>query len=138
VAHLLVHVEQYDVVGVLPSQLESLALASAGMGIDRRAFVDATLDGVRPGSGFERFTSLDHFLSVEDGPLTAFTPDGETDVRDLKVADDEWMIFGPAMGLPRHTFGDRPVRWASIPVGVLNSRDAAAIAMWEVSSWRAQ
>jgi len=138
VAHLLLHVEQYDVVGVLPSQLESLALLTSAMGVDRRAFVDATVDGVRSAEGFERFPSLESFLAEEDGPLVAFTPDGGTDIRELSVPADMWLVFGPAMGLRPEAFGDRDVTWAAIPGNVLNARDAVPIALWEVSSWRAQ
>lgn len=134
--HLLIHVEQYDVVGILPSQLESLALACTAFGIERRAFVDGTLDGVRPRFGFERYGSVDAFLAAEGGPIAAFTPDGQSDVRDLSVSEDTWLLFGPAMGLGSIDFGDHNVETVSIPGGVLNSRDAAAIAMWEVSPWR--
>ena len=137
-AHLLLHVEQYDVVGVLPSQLESLALLCSAMGVERRAFVDATDDGVKSAQGFERFPSLDAFLAEEGGPIVAFDPNAETDIRDLSVPDDVWLVFGPAMGLPSYSFGERDVEWAAIPGNVLNSRDAIPIAVWEVSSWRAQ
>ena len=108
------------------------------MGIQRRAFVDATADGVRSSYGFERFPSLEAFLSQENGPLVAFTPDGDVDIRDLSADENTWLVFGPAMGLPRHSFNDRAVTWTAIPGNVLNSRDAVPIALWEVSSWRAQ
>jgi tRNA(Leu) C34 or U34 (ribose-2'-O)-methylase TrmL len=137
VANLLIHVEQHDVVGVLPSQLESLALLATAMGVGRTAFVDATSDGVRRSAGFERYASLEAWLDQVEGPIIAFTPDGETDIRELRVSDDAWLVFGPSMGLRRDALGDRVDCWASVPGGVLNSRDAAVIAVWEVSSWRA-
>jgi hypothetical protein len=140
--NLLVHVEQHDVVGVLPSQLESLSLVASAMGVTRTAFVDCTLDGVRSRNGWERFPSLDAFLYGEaERRVLVFVPEGGESVRTVTAADDTWLVFGPAMGFPRGTF-DRTrgiwVHYATIPGGHLCARDAIPIALWEVGKWRAR
>lgn len=133
--HLLVHVEQYDVLGILPSQLESLALLANAMGIDRRAFIDNTTDGVRRAHGFEGYpTLLEWHGEVKPLEVVAFVAEGGEDIRDLKSLDpDSWLVFGPSMG-----WSPSFETAATIPGGTLNSRDAVPIALWEVSAWRAQ
>lgn len=130
---LLVHVEQYDVVGILPSQLESLGLLVKSMGISQAAFIDGTIDGVRRSFGFERYENLESFMTAEQGPMIAFSPKGR-DIRTFELTGDAWLIFGPAMGRLEGTFDHRVM----IPGGELNSRDAVPIALWEASKWRAQ
>lgn len=136
--NLLVHVEQYDVLGILPSQLESLALLTSALGVGRAAFVDGTADGVRRAFGFERYGRLGEWLVGAEGRIVALDPDADLDIRDVTPQDGDWYVFGPAMGFPPESFGGRDVTWARVPVGVLNSRDAVPIVMWEVSPWRAR
>lgn len=132
---LLVHVEQYDVVGILPSQLEPLALLCDAMGVEERAFVDGTLDGVKPIAGFTRYGSLTEWRAagLRDS-VVVFDPTG-SDIRFARPSQDAWMVFGPAMGFAGALANFPRV---SIPGGVLSSRDAVPIALWEVSRWRAQ
>lgn len=130
---LLIHVEQYDVLGILPSQLESLAHLCTAMGITERAFVDGTPDGIRRAHGFTRYSSLEEWRSaIQSAPVYSFTPDGQ-DIRKVDWWDPEgWLAFGPSMGW-------RPTgTTVSIPGGTMNSRDCVPIALWEVSSWQAQ
>jgi hypothetical protein len=132
---LLVHVEQYDVIGILPSQLESLALLVKSMGVTDAAFIDGTVDGVKRSYGFTRYGSLDDFMAAESGPFIAFSPtEGEDISRDLLPLDYAWLVFGPSMGRLNGNFD----AWVKIPGGELNSRDAVPIALWELSKWRAQ
>lgn len=132
--HLLVHVEQYDVLGILPSQLESLAHLCNAMGIEKRAFIDHTQDGVIERAGFTRYPSFQAWLDDVDTPIYAFTTEGD-DIRKVDWwAPDGWLAFGPAMGWQPH-FGHYRV---TIPGGMLNSRDAVPIALWEASSWQGQ
>ena len=134
--NLLVHVEQYDVLGVLPSQLESIRYLSLAMGGGRLAFVDATLDGVRAPVGWTRYASLADFLHAADAPLVAFDPDGSS-ILQRRPSPDAWLLFGPSMGWTGDAFGGHSVDLVSIPGGVLNARDVISIAAWEVSAWRA-
>lgn len=130
--NLLVHVEQYDVVGILPSQLESLNLVCTLTGVNKAAYIDNTLDGFPNVAGFTRYGSMDEFNAAETGPKVYFSPNKGTDVRDLTVSDDTWIVFGPSMG-----WGELEAdNWAHVPGDTLNSRDAAAIALWELSQWR--
>jgi len=129
---LLVHVEQYDVVGILPSQLESLALVATAMGVTETAFVDRTLDGVRRKAGFERYGSLQHFMDAHDGPFVGFSPSKGEDLREARIPPSAWLVFGPAMGALEGRFDS----WVKVPGGELNSRDAVPIVLWELSKWR--
>jgi len=133
---LLVHVEQYDVVGILPSQLESLALVAAAMGVTETAFVDGTADGVRRAFGFTRYGSLKEFMDAEDGPFVAFSPNKGEDIREanLRPLNFAWLVFGPAKGFLEGDFD----AWVKVPGGELNSRDAVPIVLWELSKWQAQ
>ena len=134
---LLVHIEQYDVVGILPSQLESIALLDTAMGVTEAAYLDCTPDGFGGLGQFTRYTSLAEFFAVESGPFVAFSPEGD-DIRTATIADpDSWLLFGPSMG-----WGDLlngvDVQFVSIPGGVMCSRDVVPIAVWELSGWREQ
>ena len=131
---LLVYVEQYDVVGILPSQLESIAHLVTAMGITEAAYIDNTADGFSGIGGFTRYASLAEFIEHEHGPFVAFSPDTGEDIRTLNPPAEAWLVFGPAMGWSDVKFD----KWAKIPGGVLNSRDAVPIAVWETSKWRAQ
>jgi hypothetical protein len=134
---LLVHIEQYDMVGILPSQLESIALLDAAMGITEAAYIDGTPDGFSGIGQFTRYASLADFFAAESGPFVAFSPDGE-DIRTATVADpDSWLIFGPSMGWADLLNGV-DVQMVSLPGGVMCSRDVVPIAIWELSGWRAQ
>ena len=120
--------------GVLPSQLDSIRLLARALGVDRLAFVDGTVDGVFRYNEWERFGSLAEWLDQVEGPIYAFRPSGGSDVRYLKVPEDAWVVFCPAMGFGGSDFVDQEVEWASIPVGAdLNSRDAIPIALWELA-----
>lgn len=130
---LLVHVEQYDVAGILPSQLESLALLAKAMGVTDTAYIDGTADGVRRAYGFTRYGSIQEFMEKTQGPRLGFSPVKGVDVR-AASAKDAWLCFGPAMGWLE---GDYDA-WVHIPGGELNSRDAVPIALWEASKWQAQ
>lgn len=132
---LLVHVEQYNVVGILPSQLEPLALLCDAMGIEERAFVDGTLDGVKAASGFTRYGSLTEWMDAAPRTAMAFFDPTGTDIRSVRLSSDTWLVFGPAMGFAG-ALAEQPR--ISIPGGVLSSRDAVPIALWEVSRWRAR
>lgn len=134
---LLVHIEQYDMVGILPSQLESLALLNKAMGVDRAAYVDGTLDGVKGIGEVIRYGSLEDFLAAEDGPYVAFSPDEGEDIRTFEPPSDAWVLFGPSMGWSDQLAGV-DVTWAKVPGGVMNSRDVVPIVLWEMSQWRAQ
>lgn len=137
---LLIHVDQYDMVGILPSQLESIALLCTAMGIERCAYIDNTLDGFRNRGGFEKFQSLQTFLKQEEGPFVVFTPneDGE-DIRDVpNIPEDSWLIFGPPMGFQAEDFDKVETIRVTIPGGVLNSRDAVPIGVWQYSKWQVQ
>ena len=126
-------VEQYDVLGVLPSQLESLALVATAMGITELVFVDGTMDGVF-GTGITRYATYDDFFAATTGPYVHMDPNGD-DIRTATVAPDSWLVFSPSMGgLNDYTFDQS----LAIPGGVLNARDAIPIAAWETSSWREQ
>ncbi len=134
---LLVHVEQYDMVGILPSQLESLALLDTAMGITEAAYIDCTPDGFEHPGGFTKYDSLDAFLTAESGPFVAFAPTGE-DIRTATIGNnDSWLLFGPSMGWA-DTLDNTSVQWVSIPGGTMNSRDVVPIAIWELSGWREQ
>ena len=133
--NLLVHVEQYDVQGILPSQLESLALLARAAGVLRRAFIDRTVDGVRRAHGFERYSSLDEWAEkTQPTDVFVFTSDQcHMELRHLRtVQPDAWLLFGPAMGWTSVPVGAIRVR---IPGGVLNSRDCVPIALWQVGTW---
>lgn len=142
-ANLLVHVEQYDVVGILPSQLEPLRLLAASTGAGRLAYVDRTIDGFEPPLGWERYGSLPAFLDDNrDGRFVVFDPRGNTDARSVMADETTWLMFGPAMGWGIHgadAFRDAfgvSLYTARIPGGDLCARDAAVIALWEVGRWR--
>ena len=128
------HVEQYDVIGILPSQLESLALVATAMGITETAFVDGTADGVLRAFGFIRYGSLEEFLDTEEGPFIAFSPNKGEDLRKADLPSAGWLVFGPAMGTLDGDFD----AWVKIPGGELSSRDAVPIVLWELSKWQAQ
>lgn len=135
---LLVHVESHDVVGILPSQLESLGLLCTAMGVSEKAYIDHTPDGVRRASGWTRFGNIADFLARHGNePLCVFDPVDGTDIRDMLFEYGTWMVFGPAMGWRADDFEDRAVNWAKIPGGVLCSRDVVPIALWETSAWQA-
>lgn len=131
---LLVHVEQYDVIGILPSQLESLALVATAMGVTETAFVDGTVDGVRRAFGFTRYGSLKEFMDSQEGPFVAFSPSKGEDLRKADLPSVGWLVFGPAMGALEGTFD----AWVKIPGGELSSRDAVPIVLWELSKWQVQ
>jgi hypothetical protein len=134
---LLVHVEQYNVLGILPSQLESLSLLATAMGVSEAAYVDGTRDGFAGVGGFTRYPTMAAFFENQSGPFVAFSPDEGDDIRRLTVPVDSWLLFGPSMGWG-DLLNNHPITWAKIPGGVLNSRDAAPIAVWELSSWQEQ
>lgn len=135
--NVLFHVEQYDVLGVLPSQLEALALVCESAKVGRRAFIDGTVDGVRRGFGFDRYTGLDDFF-VQNGTIHwssiyFFTPRRGPDIRTLSnLPDDAWIIFGPAMG-----WGVIPATWECVhlPGFDLSGRDCIPIALWQLGKW---
>jgi len=136
-ANLLVHVEQYEVLGVLPSQLESIRYLSTAMGGGRLAFVDGTIDGVPVQVGWERFATLADFLAAEGtSRLVVLDPAGD-DILDAEAGEGDWLLFGPSMGWATDAFDGYATSKVSIPGGVLNARDAIPIAAWEVSAWRA-
>jgi hypothetical protein len=137
--NLVIHVEQYDVVGILPSQLESLALVCSAMGVDRRVFIDNTADGVLPEWGFIRYGSLEEWDEAENPQMVyAFTPPATgVDIREIDAPEaDAWCAFGPSMGW-RSPLPDDTFMWVSVPGGTMNARDVVPIALWEMSSWRA-
>lgn len=129
--NVVVCIEQYDVLGVLPSQLESLALLATAMNFNL-AYVDGTKDGVF-GTGIPRHGSWEEFFATTEGPYTMMDPNGE-DIREADIKDG-WLCFGPSMGWRGQYEFDKT---CSIPGGVLNSRDAIPIAAWELSTWREQ
>ena len=135
---LLVHIEQYNVVGILPSQLESLALLSTAMGITEAAYIDNTPDGFKGVGGFKRYGTLSEFFSAQAGPFVAFTPNVGEDIRTLAPPPDAWLMFGPSMGWTRESLDRLDVSMSTVPGGVMNSRDIVPIVLWELSSWRAQ
>lgn len=130
---MLVYVEQYDVVGILPSQLESLSLLATAMGVTETAYIDGTADGVRRKFGFTRYGSLEEFMEKTEGPYVGFSPTKGLDIRTTEF-EDSWLCFGPAMGCLEGNYD----MWAYIPGGELNSRDAVPIVLWETSKWQAQ
>lgn len=135
---LLVHVEQYDVVGILPSQLEHILLLAAAMGVSEIACIDGTPDGFAKVGQVKRYASMADFLAEATGQLIAFGPGAGEDVRDLVPDPDAWLMFGPAMGWTIDAFDGHQVTWANVPGGVMTSRDVVPIALWETSAWRAQ
>ena len=134
--NLLVHVEQYDVLGILPSQLESLALAANIAGVERCAYIDGTVDGIRRSWGFERYGSLQEFLEDEPGHISLFSSQRGTPLHEYE-ADDTWLVFGGSMGLHVPDYDGHDLSLVNIPGGVLNSRDAVPIALWELA-WPGQ
>ena len=128
------HVEQYDVIGILPSQLESLALVATAMGVTETAFVDGTVDGVHRSFGFTRYGSLKDFMDSQEGPFVAFSPNKGEDLREADLPPVSWLVFGPAMG----GLGGDFDAWVKVPGGELNSRDVVPIVLWELSKWREQ
>jgi hypothetical protein len=133
---LLIHVEQYDVLGILPSQLESLALHNTARGVTDAVYIDKTRDGFRGVSGFRKVDSLKDFLASEQGPFFAFSPTKGEDIRTVKVPSDAWLLFGPSMGLATDAFNNINVTWVKVPGGELNSRDIVPIALWQL--WQEQ
>lgn len=131
---ILVHVDQYDVVGILPSQLESIHLLGVAMEATELAFVDNTLDGVKGIGGFTRYSSLTEFFNKNEGPFVVFSPNKGADIRET-VLKDQWMIFGPAKGFNMDDLQNKSIQWVKIPGGEMNSRDVVPIAMWEASKW---
>jgi len=134
---LAVCVEQYDVVGVLPSQLESIALLNSAMGITEAAFIDCTLDGFPNPGGFSLYNNYADFFSIETGPFIAFSPTSGEDIRTISIPDNSWLVFGPSMGWGNVLDGVT-VTYCTVPGGTMNSRDVIPIALWETSSWREQ
>lgn len=138
---LLVHIEQYDLVGILPSQLESLSLLCSAMRVSKAAYIDNTLDGFKKVGGFDKYKDLDHFLKTEKGPYVMFTPDGGEDIRDTKIPENAWLVFGPSMGFQKEDFDsinkDEIIK-VNVPGGVMNSRDVVPIALWQYSQWQEQ
>ena len=130
-------VEQYDKVGILPSQLESLALLNTAMGVARAVYIDYTLDGFKGVGGFTRYGSYEDFFATETGDIIVFTPVGGTDIQSVAPTNDSWLVFGPAMGWG-NVLDNVVVTKATIPGGELNSRDAVPIALWELSKWQVQ
>lgn len=135
---LLVHIEQYDLVGILPSQLESIALVNAAMGVIQAAYVDNTADGFKGVGGFTRYGSMEDFLAAESGPFVAFSPVEGEDIRTVEIPSDAWLVFGPSMGFNEDSFGSAEVTWVKVPGGDMNSRDVVPIALWELSEWQVQ
>lgn len=133
---VLVHVEQYDVIGILPSQLESLALHNTVRGVTDAAYIDKTPDGFRGVGGFTKYNSLKEFFSVEKGPFVAFSPTKGEDIRTIKIPSDAWLIFGPSMGFSQDAFDGIDITWAKVPGGELNSRDIVPITLWQL--WQEQ
>jgi hypothetical protein len=136
--NLLIHAEQYDVVGILPSQLESIRLLAHSLDVERLAYVDGTVDGIARTPGWERYGTIKSWLDQVNEPIIAFTPEESLDIRKLEVPDGAWLAFGPSMGWTSDSFGDKEVIWSYIPVAVLNSRDAVPIALWETHKWPVQ
>ena len=134
----LVHIEQYNVLGILPSQIESLALLKSAMGFEDGAYIDNTLDGFRVRGGLRRFNSLKKFLSQEKGPFVVFCPNEGEDFRKVTIPKDSWLIFGPSMGFKKESFDGVEVIWAKVPGGAINSRDIVPITLWEQSVWQEQ
>jgi hypothetical protein len=130
---LLVHVEQYDVLGILPSQLEALALLAKATGVTDTAYIDGTADGVRRAHGFARYGSIQEFMEKTTGPYLGFSPNKGLDVRTAPFKN-AWLCFGPAMGWLEGNYD----AWVHIPGGELSSRDAVPIALWEASKWQEQ
>jgi hypothetical protein len=137
--NLLIHVEQYDVVGILPSQLESLAHVAKMAGVNRCGFVDATADGVRRCFGFERYASIADWREKEEpSSICVFSPGAGMCVTECRPGQDTWLVFGRSMGITMSDFDELAVDLVHIPGGDLSSRDAVPIALWEVGSWPAQ
>lgn len=137
--NLLVHIEQYDVLGILPSQLESLSHVAKIAGVSRFAFVDGTADGVKRAFDFERYGSLKEWLDVNHPRhITLFTPSGDVSVADYDADPDTWLVFGPSMGADFSELYGYQVELVQVPGGVINSRDVVPIALWELGSWPAQ
>jgi hypothetical protein len=139
--HLLIHVENYDREGILPSQLVSIRLTAHSLGHGRLAFVDATCDGVTRFLGWERFSSLASFLDAEAGPLIVFesaavlqglNPTPADSAVALLSLQDAWIVIGPAGGLSPAQFKQRDVAWCTIPARIGGGRDAVVIALWEL------
>lgn len=130
-------IEQYDMVGILPSQIESLALLKTAMGVTEGAYIDCTPDGFLHPGNFTKYSSWDAFFAAETGPFIAFSPDDGEDIRTLEPANDAWLLFGPSMGW-NDILDGVTVTWAKVPGGTMNARDVVPIALWEISSWRAQ
>jgi hypothetical protein len=135
---LLVYIEQYDVVGILPSQLESLALLNSAMGVAKAAYIDNTADGFKGVGGFSRYGNINEFLSVEKGPFVLFSPTNGEDIRTIQIPDNSWLVFGPSRGFNDEMlkFENMNVKWARVPGGEMNSRDVVPIVLWEVSKWQ--
>jgi hypothetical protein len=135
---LLVHIEQYNVVGILPSQLESIMSLCHSLGIMDCAYVDSTPDGIIGIGGFTRYSNIEEFFENESGPYICLSPTEGTDIRTLSPDPDTWLLFGPAMGFQDilNELQTHNVTWANIPIGDMNSRDAVPIVLWELSSWR--
>lgn len=135
---LLVHIDQYDMVGILPSQLESLSLLCSAMGVSQAAYIDNTLDGFKNIGGFTKFKSLSEFLEIENGPFIVFTPNGAEDIRETDIPEDSWLIFGPSMGFQKEDFDKVETIKIKVPGGTMNSRDVVPIALWKYSKWQEQ
>jgi hypothetical protein len=135
--NLLVHVEQYDVLGILPSQLESLALLCSAMDVKEKGFIDGTVDGVKRSNGFSRYNNIKQFFNEQSGPYIALCPNKGKDVREISIPNNAWILFGPSMGW-NGLLDDKELDFIQIPGGILNSRDAVPIAMWEFSRWQVQ
>src|SRR3990172_133148 len=100
--NLLIHVENYDREGILPSQLDGIRTLAQALGVERFAFVDATVDGYFIGGIWERFPSLSAFLESVDGPLIVFDVPHQgvesTSLKELRPSPESWLLFGQSMG----------------------------------------
>lgn len=120
-------------VGILPSQIDSIRFLARSLGIERLAFVDGTMDGLHEHDQWERFGSFESWLEQVQEPILAFSPGAGRDVRTLdNLPQGTWLVFGPAQGFAGAEFSGRQITWANIPIDILNSRDAVPIALWEL------
>lgn len=114
----------------MPSQLESLVLLCTAAGVEELGYIDGTPDGFAKVGGATKFSSMEDFFEKTEGPYIAMDPGKGANIRDLKSSDG-WFIFGPSMGL--NDVLPEGIDRAHIPGGVLNSRDAVPIVVWELA-----
>jgi hypothetical protein len=133
--NLLIHLENADRIGILPSQLDEVRIMAKGLGIERLAYIDLTTDGHLFSPEWERFRTLKDWLSQVKEPMVVFETENvprsanieAVSVEKLNPSENSWVVFGPSAGFNASQFKDEKVTWCYIPTVVMSARDAVPI-----------